>query len=238
MYQGKGAIILVTEQNPQSQLFTDHLREQFDCPVFTAAPDDEYQLEERHRKEGDGTVIILMDTDHADESAMQHWQGQTVQHHDVHLTAFNLRNEEHAAELLTFMHLRGVFYRQDSLAMICKGINRLFEGDMWMSRTLMKRLIEFFRRQQANTYRPACGLTQRELEIMGLLGSGASNLEIADRLFVSEHTVKSHIYNIFKKINVHNRLQASNWARENLGAPPPLYPLKSSRTTQPVRKSR
>jgi ATP/maltotriose-dependent transcriptional regulator MalT len=43
--------------------------------------------------------------------------------------------------------------------------------------------------------------------------TGASNTEIADSLFVSEHTVKSHLYNVFKKLNVKNRLQAVSWAR-------------------------
>ncbi|MCP1365881.1 LuxR C-terminal-related transcriptional regulator, partial [Halomonas sp. BBD48] len=72
-------------------------------------------------------------------------------------------------------------------------------------------------------YRPVCSLTHREQEIISLLGSGASNTEIADKLFVSEHTVKSHLYNTFRKIKVHNRIQAMNWARQNLGPLPPIH---------------
>ena len=51
---------------------------------------------------------------------------------------------------------------------------------------------------------------------MRCLMTGASNSEIASSLFVSEHTIKSHLYNVFKKINVRNRLQAVRWAKENL----------------------
>ncbi len=94
------------------------------------------------------------------------------------------------------------------------------EGELWISRPLSAMLIDFYRRQQVNTYRPVCGLTRRELEIVTLLVSGASNTEIAEKLFVSEHTVKSHLYNLFRKINVHNRIQATNWARQNLGTIP------------------
>ncbi|MGR5542983.1 LuxR C-terminal-related transcriptional regulator, partial [Vibrio campbellii] len=48
------------------------------------------------------------------------------------------------------------------------------------------------------------------------LKSGGSNIEIADSLFVSEHTIKSHLYNIFKKLEVKNRTQAMSWAKKNL----------------------
>lgn len=56
----------------------------------------------------------------------------------------------------------------------------------------------------------------REQEIIRYLMTGASNTEIADSLFVSEHTIKSHLYNVFKKLNVKNRLQAVSWAKEYL----------------------
>lgn len=59
-------------------------------------------------------------------------------------------------------------------------------------------------------------LTRREQEILSQLTSGESNSVIASRLHLSEHTVKNHIYNIFRKIGVKNRLQASNWAKLHL----------------------
>ncbi|HCY85736.1 MAG TPA: hypothetical protein DHV36_11430 [Desulfobacteraceae bacterium] len=60
------------------------------------------------------------------------------------------------------------------------------------------------------------GLTRREKEILDLIASGFSNQQIADELFISPHTVKTHLHNIFKKINVKRRLQAALWAAENL----------------------
>ncbi len=59
-------------------------------------------------------------------------------------------------------------------------------------------------------------LTSREKEILTRIASGASNREIADALFISHHTVKTHIYNIYKKIKVPNRFQAALWIAENL----------------------
>ena len=59
-------------------------------------------------------------------------------------------------------------------------------------------------------------LTSRQAEVLALITVGATNDEIAERLCVSPHTVKTHLYNIFKKINVTNRLQAALWAAKNL----------------------
>ena len=52
------------------------------------------------------------------------------------------------------------------------------------------------------------GLTQREHEILGLIAQGLSNREIAERLFVSENTVKTHSSRIFEKMQVNRRVQA------------------------------
>ncbi|MFD1215640.1 response regulator transcription factor [Microbulbifer celer] len=56
-------------------------------------------------------------------------------------------------------------------------------------------------------------LTRREQEILAQLTTGEPNSSIASKLHLSEHTVKNHMYNIFRKIGVKNRVQASNWAK-------------------------
>jgi ATP/maltotriose-dependent transcriptional regulator MalT len=54
------------------------------------------------------------------------------------------------------------------------------------------------------------GITEREVEILTLLANGFRNKEIADKLFISLHTVKSHIYNIYQKLHVQSRIEAVN----------------------------
>ncbi|MCE8018634.1 response regulator transcription factor [Halomonas sp. MCCC 1A11036] len=222
MELGRGIILLATESNPQTQLFVGYVHQQLQRDLYIVSPETPSEAFGLVGEDSDSRTVVLLDLDHLEETTMQEWQAQYHQQPGWILTAFNLRNEDHAAQLLSLMQLKGVFYRSDSLELICKGLQLLLAGDFWLSRSLMTRLIDFYRRQQINCYRPACGITQRELEIIGLLGSGASNTEIAELLYVSEHTVKSHLYNIFRKINVNNRMQAVNWARQNLGPPPPL----------------
>ena len=57
-------------------------------------------------------------------------------------------------------------------------------------------------------------LTEREMEVLQLLAEGFSNREIAQRLFLSPHTVRSHAYNLYGKLGVHSRTQAVARARE------------------------
>jgi DNA-binding NarL/FixJ family response regulator len=56
---------------------------------------------------------------------------------------------------------------------------------------------------------PGPALSHREREIVSLLGSGASNKEIADRLNLAEGTVKNHVTNILTKLDVRDRTQAA-----------------------------
>jgi DNA-binding NarL/FixJ family response regulator len=57
------------------------------------------------------------------------------------------------------------------------------------------------------------GLTRRELEILQLVAEGHSNAELARMLWVTEQTVKFHLSNIYRKLNVANRTEASRWAQ-------------------------
>jgi DNA-binding NarL/FixJ family response regulator len=67
------------------------------------------------------------------------------------------------------------------------------------------------------------GLTDREVEVLALVAEGYSNAEIAGRLWVTPQTVKFHLSNIYRKLGVSNRTQASLWAQQaHLEVPEPL----------------
>jgi DNA-binding NarL/FixJ family response regulator len=70
-------------------------------------------------------------------------------------------------------------------------------------------------------------LTVREREVLKLIGLGATNREIADKLIISEHTVKSHLRSILNKLNIRNRQQAAVYA-EREGLVVGTEPVKTS----------
>jgi DNA-binding NarL/FixJ family response regulator len=112
--------------------------------------------------------------------------------------------------------IRGFFYKQDPPELLIKGVSALFNEELWVSREIMTKTILENRDKDIITTKDHTTLTAREIEILSFIAAGAKNEHIAEELFISPNTVKTHIYNIFKKINVPNRLQAALWAAKNL----------------------
>ncbi|WP_331766195.1 response regulator transcription factor [Embleya sp. NBC_00896] len=85
-------------------------------------------------------------------------------------------------------------------------------GDALLAPTITRRLIERFAHrdepQTATAPRDLSDLTPRELEVLRLLATGLSNAELADRLFLSPTTVKTHIGRILSKLDLRDRVQA------------------------------
>ncbi len=83
-------------------------------------------------------------------------------------------------------------------------------GNALLGTTVTKRLLERFTdgAPQATPTPVLDGLTEREREILALMAAGLSNSEIADRLVVSETTVKTHVSSILRKLGVRDRVQA------------------------------
>jgi DNA-binding CsgD family transcriptional regulator len=129
--------------------------------------------------------------------------------------------------------IRGFFYKQDPPELLLKGVSALFNEELWVSREIMTKAILENRDKDIITIKDQTTLTPREIEILSFIATGAKNEHIAEELFISPNTVKTHIYNIFKKINVPNRLQAALWAAKNLSVVeanviPLLFPKKTN----------
>jgi len=133
-----------------------------------------------------------------------------------HIVLFNVPTDLEFEKKFVLEGIYGFFYENDPLDVFLKGVRTVIDGKLWLSRDMMTKCIfegtgndNFSKNRLEN-------LSERQIEILALIAVGATNDEIADRLCISPHTVKTHIYKIFKKINVPNRVQASLWAAKNL----------------------
>ena len=104
--------------------------------------------------------------------------------------------------------------------MMAQAIRRIFAGESYVEPSLTKQLFHGIKKREVNN-KPGLSypglaesdrLSAREIEVLQLIGRGMSNAEIARELFLSEKTVKNHLTNIFRKIQVTDRTQAVLYA--------------------------
>jgi len=133
-----------------------------------------------------------------------------------HIVLFNVPTDLEFEKKFVLEGIHGFFYEHDPLDVFLKGVKTVIDGRLWLSRDMMTKCI-FEGTGKDNSEKSRIeNLSQRQIEILALVAIGATNDEIADRLCISLNTVKTHLYRIFKKINVPNRVQAALWAAQNL----------------------
>ncbi len=103
----------------------------------------------------------------------------------------------------------GYILKKSSSQQILEAMDELMLGGSPISSTVARRMVDFFQ-QNSRKFEPDEKLTERELEILNLLSQGFRNKEIGEKLFISIPTVKTHIYNIYRKLHVQSRIAAVN----------------------------
>jgi LuxR family transcriptional regulator of csgAB operon len=133
-----------------------------------------------------------------------------------HIALFNVSRDSGIEKRCISEGVRGFFYAEDPLELLVKGVQAVLDGDWWLSREVMIKCILEGTDEDSHGRRGNELLTSRQIEVLAQVAVGSSNEEIAERLSISSHTVKTHLYNVFKKIRVTNRLQAALWAAKHL----------------------
>jgi len=93
-------------------------------------------------------------------------------------------------------------------------IHTVNEGGQWPPQHSMADALEQFTRQMRGESDPAAALTSRELQVVRCVARGLRNREIAGELAINEGTVKIHLHNACRKLNVEGRLALSVYARD------------------------
>jgi two-component system, NarL family, nitrate/nitrite response regulator NarL len=104
---------------------------------------------------------------------------------------------------------RGYILKGSSAAEVVETVRAIFKGESYVAPSLAARLlIQMGKRNEVIASKPVSDLTAREDEILALVSSGMTNKEIANRLRLTERTVKHHMTSIMRKSNVRNRVEA------------------------------
>ncbi|CUA82601.1 MULTISPECIES: response regulator [Gulbenkiania] len=110
---------------------------------------------------------------------------------------------------------RGYLLKKINTDFLLSSIRRAVEGDSVLSPEMTAKLVARLRQPVQAKPTELDSLTPRERETLGFLARGASNKEIARKLDLAESTVKVHVQNILRKLNLHSRVQAAVYAVEH-----------------------
>jgi NarL family two-component system response regulator LiaR len=106
---------------------------------------------------------------------------------------------------------QGYLLKDASPRELLRAIRDIHQGQPSMHPTIARKLMREIQRASELPLAEE-PLTEREVEVLGLVAQGFTNQEIGDRLFVSERTVRSHVSNVLSKLHLANRTQAALYA--------------------------
>ncbi|RJG49413.1 LuxR C-terminal-related transcriptional regulator [Motilimonas pumila] len=204
-------LYLISEDSIESLALVHFLKSHLDVGVELLSQPQQLEMSQ----DLETNFYFLVNLEYISGDLEQEWHHSINQWtNNTSLILFNTDPEMESHLLQNWPLCAGVFHKTAQKDQLIKGIQCVFNGEYWFSRSTMTAQLASLRTRLHRQYQPYAKLTNREVEILKQVMTGASNMQIADALFLSEHTVKSHLYNVFKKLKVKNRLQAVSWARE------------------------
>src|SRR4029077_7617501 len=112
----------------------------------------------------------------------------------------------------------GIVLKQTSADLIVKSIRKVNSGEIWLDSHTTAAVMRQFAapgevtQMASSKVRERSPLSAREREIVALVAQGYKNKEMAEKMFISEQTVKNHLHNIFDKLGVSDRLELALYA--------------------------
>ena len=120
----------------------------------------------------------------------------------------------------------GLVFKEKAVETLLQAITKVRAGEVWLESTMIARVLGDLTRPQPSPQASAettqiARLTEREREVITLVGEGLRNKHIAERLYISEATVRHHLTAIFAKLDVSDRFELAIYAYQHGLAKPP-----------------
>ena len=146
---------------------------------------------------------------------------QALQQANKHTRVIVLTASDDKNEFVQAMKLgcSGIVLKQTAPDLIVKSIRKVHAGEIWLDSHTTAAVMRQFQTGTENVNSVSGGkgrerspLSAREREIVALVAQGYKNKEMAEKMFISEQTVKNHLHNIFDKLGVSDRLELALYA--------------------------
>jgi two-component system, NarL family, nitrate/nitrite response regulator NarL len=159
--------------------------------------------------------LVLMNIALPDGTGVEATQAILAKRPETKIVLLTLTDEDgHLFEAIRAGAM-GYLSKQIGAAVLIKTLQAVMRGEAGISGTTARRILDEFARLSPAHSEKGTPLTFREVEVLGELANGASNQLIAERLVISENTVKNHVRNILFKLHFHSRHEAADYARRH-----------------------
>ena len=204
-----GQVVFITHPSIQSTAFATWLAGKLSVSVILQNINK--PLAQRLLKNS----VILFDIAVSNKKLNGVWRDIIRQQGDnLRLLIINSAQKYELYEMAQWPALYGIFRHDDNEARLIEGVKAVLNGEQTAELSVMHPAM--YAAEHVSTPAENLPLTERECEILNELRCGATNMDIARALFISENTVRTHLYNVFRKLSVKNRTQAVSWANEHL----------------------
>lgn len=150
--------------------------------------------------------VVLLDVSMPGSTAISIVRQLATRHAAVRVLVTTASNDAETIRAFLRAGATGYFVKNDDPSEISVAIRSIVSGDTWLSLTAHSVLAE------AALDRTNEPLSPREAQVLRLLAAGATNAEIAQTLCIAEGTVKNHISNLYQRLDLHSRAEATAWA--------------------------
>lgn len=162
--------------------------------------------------------VVLMDINMPKQNGLQALETIKQKDPDAKIIMLTIHQDREYLFKALQLGANGYVLKDADGAVLMEAIRKVYQGEAYIQPTMARELILEFKRYtsgQAAAAKKNRLLSDRELEVLGLIAKGMLNREIAKKLYISEKTVKNHISSIFKKLKVTDRTQAAVYALKN-----------------------
>lgn len=108
----------------------------------------------------------------------------------------------------------GMVLKEMASQLLVQCVRKVYAGEQWLEKRFVTLALERLLKRESAMRQIAEILTPREIEIVRMVAEGLRNREIAERLYITEGTVKVHLHNIYERLKVSNRTQLARYVRE------------------------
>lgn len=163
--------------------------------------------------------LVLMDFSLPDGTGLDATQTILAERPETNIVFLTVHEEDDRLFAALRSGAKGYLLKNVAVTKLLTFLRGVERGEAAITPGMTTRLLNEFARldpQRRKRDPSSDELTTREIEVLNELVDGASNREIADRLVIAENTVKNHVRNILAKLNLKNRREAAEFARQQL----------------------